>query len=193
MPNTAVDRAALEGVVDEVRELIEEVRRVSNNLAPSMLEDFGLCAALRGLCSDFRSESCSVIPVCDTCVDESKIPDIIRFTVYRVAQEAMNNIGKHSMATMASVDLRGENGGLRLLIEDNGAGFDINHVAASETNLNRGAGLRNMRDRVQVTGGEFSIRSEPGQGVAIESSWSADNLALLLGDETVLYGIDGNG
>lgn len=177
LQDPTINLAGFENVVEQIRELVEEIRRVSNNLAPSMLEDFGLCAALRGLCSDFRSESCNVIPDCDTCIDESQMPDIIRFTIYRVAQEALNNIARHSSATRAGVDLRVDNEGLRLLIEDNGDGFDLGGSSNVDADRPTGAGLRNMRDRVVVSGGEFSIKSAPGQGVAIQATWPASSLA----------------
>jgi signal transduction histidine kinase len=186
------DLSSLEAVVDQVRGLVDEIRRISNNLAPSMLEDFGLCAALRGLCSEFRSPGCDLHPACDACVDESWLPDVVRFSVYRVAQEALNNVAKHSSATEATVELRmNVDDGLRLYVRDNGEGFDLASVRESGTLPANGLGLRNMRERVMATGGEFSIETAPGQGVSIQAVWPPESLELL-GDESVLNGVNRN-
>jgi len=187
-----LDLALLEGVIDQTRSLVEEIRRISNNLAPSMLEDFGLCVALQGICSQFRAPGVELQPVCDACIDETALPDIVKFTVYRVVQEALNNIAKHASATKVEIGLKMEGGGLRLSVRDDGAGFDLATTRDSAEAHARGAGLRNMRERVMATGGEYSIESAPGQGVRILATWSRGSLDLLT-DETVLYGVDGDG
>jgi signal transduction histidine kinase len=187
-----LDLALLEGVIDQTKALVDEIRRISNNLAPSMLEDFGLCVALQGVCSEFRSPDCEVQPQCDACVDESELPDIVKFTVYRVVQEALNNIAKHSSASEVNVELGMADDGLRLSILDNGVGFDMTSVRDLEKESAGGAGLHNMRERVLATGGEYSIESAPGKGVRILATWSRGSLDLL-SDETVLYGVDRNG
>jgi signal transduction histidine kinase len=186
-----LDLALLEGVIDQTRSLVEEIRRISNNLAPSMLEDFGLCVALQDICSQFRAPGLEVEPACDTCIDETALPDIVKFTVYRVVQEALNNIAKHASATEVDVGLKMDDGGLRLSVRDNGAGFDLAGIREPADDHSRGAGLRNMRERVMATGGEYSIESAPGQGVRILATWSRGSLDLLT-DETVLYGVDGD-
>jgi signal transduction histidine kinase len=186
-----LDLDLLEGVIDQTRSLVEEIRRISNNLAPSMLEDFGLCVALQGVCSQFRAPGLELEPTCDACVDETALPDIVKFTVYRVVQEALNNIAKHASASEVDVELGMEDGGLRLSVRDNGDGFDLSSIRDSSDDRARGAGLRNMRERVMATGGEYSIESAPGQGVRILATWSRGSLDLL-SDETVLYGVDGN-
>jgi signal transduction histidine kinase len=185
------DVSSLEAVVDQVRGLVDEIRRISNNLAPSMLEDFGLCAALRGLCSEFQSPTFDLNPACDACVDESGLPDVVRFTVYRVAQEALHNIAKHSLATKAGVELRMTGDGLRLSIRDNGKGFDLGKFRQAGSPSATGSGLGNMRERVMATGGQFTIETAPGQGVAVQAEWPAETLDLL-GDESVLDRVDGD-
>jgi signal transduction histidine kinase len=181
----------LEAVIDQARTLIDEIRRISNNLAPSMLEDFGLCVALQGICAEIRASGRDLQPVCDVCIDESELPDIIKFTVYRVAQEALNNIAKHSSASDVKVELRLENGGLELSIRDDGVGFDPGSMREPDAGSSRGAGLRNMRERVMATGGEFLLESAPGRGVRVLATWSRGSLELL-SNESVLYGVDSN-
>ena len=187
-----LDLGLLESVIDQTRSLVEEIRRISNNLAPSTLEDFGLCVALQSICDQFRSPGVDLQPVCDACIDESTLPDIIRFTIYRVVQEALNNMAKHASATEARVELNMSGETLRLVVRDNGQGFDPVSVQDPADENSRGAGLRNMRERVLATGGEYTLESSPGEGVRILATWSQASLELLT-DETVLYGVDGNG
>ncbi len=186
-----LDLALLESVIEQTKGLVDEIRRISNNLAPSMLEDFGLCVALQGICSQFRSPDCHLQPVCDTCVDETALPDIVKFTVYRVVQEALNNIAKHASASEVRVELHMQDGALRLLIRDNGSGFNPAGVRDPDDDCAAGAGLRNMRERVMATGGEYSIESAPEKGARILATWSRESLELL-SDETVLNGVDGD-
>ena len=141
-----LDLALLESVIEQTKGLVDEIRRISNNLAPSMLEDFGLCVALQGICSQFRSPDCELQPMCDTCVDETALPDIVKFTVYRVVQEALNNIAKHASASEVRVELRMQDGALRLLIRDNGSGFNPAGVAEPDDDCAAGAGLRTATD-----------------------------------------------
>ena len=185
-----LDLDAFETVIDHIRDLVEEVRRISGNLTPSMLQDFGLCVALEWLCNEFRSDSCELQPQCNACADESDLPDIVKIGAYRVAQEALNNVSKHSSATEVTVSLSMVDGGLQLEIKDNGVGMDLSG-AADVSDGSGSLGMRNMRERVLATGGEFALGSAPGQGVTISATWSQDDLALL-SDESVLDGVHGH-
>lgn len=186
-----LDLALLESVIDQTKALVDEIRRISKNLAPSMLEDFGLCVALNGICNEFRSSDCDLRPSCETDINESELPDIVKFTVYRVVQEALNNIAKHAEANDVCVSLRFEGEALELSIQDDGVGFDLTDIREPRDDRSRGSGLRNMRERVMATGGEYSIESDPGRGVRIVATWSCESLELL-SDESVLYGVDSN-
>jgi len=84
--------------------------------------------------------------------------------LYRVIQEGLQNIAKHSGAKLASITLQGLSNGIRLLIEDKGVGFD-----PEEVRKKAGIGLSSMRERVQMLNGEISFASKPGQGTKIEA------------------------
>jgi signal transduction histidine kinase len=187
-----LDLSSLEEVIDQTKSLVDEVRRVSNNLAPSMLEDFGLCVALQAICSEFRSESCELRPTCEACVDEAELPDIVKFAVYRVVQEALNNISKHSRASHAQVIVKTVDGDLRLEVSDDGVGFDLAGEETLVDNSNVSFGLHSMRERILSAGGDFSINTAPQRGVIILATWSAEELDLLLSDETVLNSVHSN-
>ena len=168
----------LEGVIDQATALMDEIRRISNNLAPSMLDDFGLCVALQGICAEYRSDGGNLRPVCEARVEESDLPDIVKFTIYRVVQEALNNISKHSYADNARVCVSMTDGRLTLEISDDGVGFETANASHSESD--GGWGLNNMRERVLATNGEFAIESAPGEGVTIRATWTRANLDELL-------------
>ncbi len=186
----SLDLSSLEDVVEQTRSLLEEVRRISGNLAPSMLDDFGLCVALQSLCDEFRSDTCDFQPTCSTCLDEAYISHAVKIVVYRVVQEALNNISKHASATVAKVEVSASDGRLVLQVSDNGMGFEAADVSARDHG--HGSGLHNMRERVESSGGEFSIQMREGGGTIVRSSWSQADIDLL-SNETVLDGVNGNG
>jgi signal transduction histidine kinase len=183
----SLDLGLLEAVVGQTRSLLEEVRRISTNLAPSMLDDFGLCVALQALCDEFRSDTCDFQPTCSACVDESDMPNLVKIAVYRVAQEALNNISKHASATTVKVTVSTSDAGLCLEVSDNGVGLTPGMQASLEANP--GSGLQNMRERVESTNGEFSIDAAPGGGTVVRANWNQAALDLL-SDEAILDGIN---
>ena len=169
---------ALHPVVGQIRELVEEVRRISRNLSPATLQDFGLCAALDSLCRQVRSADVSIGYQCSTQVRSMQVPEAVEIAVYRVAQEALNNVSKHSEATNADVSLARVGNGLELLIDDDGIGFPAGSAADVPDGI-PGIGLRSMRERVETTGGQFSIDSEEGDGTAVRAFWPQSALELL--------------
>ena len=188
----SLDLAPLQSVVEMTRGLVDEIRRITSNLTPTMLNDFGLCVALEELCNEFQSGKCQFRPTCESCVDEVHLPDIVKLAVYRIAQEALGNISKHASATCARVRVGIMDGALRLEILDDGIGFDPDEIKVSTRGGLHGNGLGNMRERAVATHGDFGIESVPGEGVTIRATWSGEILERLLRDESVLDSIDGN-
>lgn len=164
-----VDLSDFEPVVDQVREAIEELRKVSRNLSPAMLSEFGICTAIDMLCNEFGAELANVEIICAACINEIALPESVKVAIYRVVQEGLNNIGKHANAKHVRVALVAEETGLSLEISDDGEGFDPTAVA--KRNERRGMGLASMRERVEYTGGRFSLRSGRHQGTTIRATW----------------------
>jgi signal transduction histidine kinase len=94
----------------------------------------------------------------------------LKIVIYRVTQEAMNNITKHSEADLVRLVLRKIDGRISAVVEDNGRGFDLEKVLRSES-TSRGMGLTNMRERIELSGGSFEIQSTKGKGTTIRASW----------------------
>lgn len=164
-----VDLSDFEPVVDQVREAIEELREVSRNLSPAMLSEFGICTAIDMLCNEFGAELPNVEVICAACINEIALPESVKVAIYRVVQEGLNNIGKHASANHVRVALQAEEAGLSLEISDDGQGFDLESVARRDGR--HGIGLTSMRERVEYTGGRFSVRSDKNQGTTIRATW----------------------
>ncbi len=170
-----LDLGVLDASVEEIKGLLEEVRRISSNLSPSMLEDFGLHVALDWLCKEFKIQNPGLSFDCSMQIDEGDTPELLKIAVYRVAQEALNNIAKHASATQVYAFLESNDRGVELVIRDNGVGID-----SAEANRGydgkAGLGLRSMRERVEATGGNFTLAAGKESGVEIRARWDAEHL-----------------
>jgi len=142
---------------------IHEVRRISRDLRPGALDDLGLGPALKALSEDFGRRT-GIVTEFDTVVFRNRLDDEAKIALYRVAQEALTNIERHSGATRVHIDLRGHASGGTLRISDNGCGID-----ASRAGAGGGLGLRNMQERVEQIDGRLAIRSTP-EGTEIEAT-----------------------
>lgn len=153
----------LKNVKFMIGEMDRDIHRICYELYPVVLEKLGLIAGLRSLCSDF-SEASGVT----TTFEHRDIPEYVAknasLCLYRVAQEALHNITKHSRAQSAQVSLIGTAEGLEITIVDSGVGFD---PFLSRTR--RGLGLVTIAERVQSVGGSCSIHSSPGLGTEVRA------------------------
>ncbi len=143
-------------------ELTEDVRRLSHRLHPATMEHVGLVAALKAYCTEFsKNKGISIqMSVPD---DLEPVPPDVALCLYRITQESLRNIGKHSGASEARVMLTATDDGLKLLISDTGAGFEVDQSEGS-----KGLGLISMQERVRLVGGTFLLKSRPGMGTELE-------------------------
>src|SRR3984893_10345801 len=157
--------ARLEETTGILDHLLGQVRQISLDLRPSMLDDLGLVPALRSLL-DQQGRRASVA----VCFSAENIPEKldpeIQTTCFRIAQEAITNALRHAGATRIDADLQCENGKLRLLISDNGTGFDVESAQAQTVGL----GLIGIQERAGLLGGRVKIISSPKKGTRIEVS-----------------------
>ncbi len=144
---------------------IGEVRRISRNLRPSELDDLGLAPALRSLCSEFGERTGMAVNLTINRLPQA-IPDDIELNLYRIIQEALGNIEKHSRATQVSLRLARQASKLCAAIADNGCGFDP-LAPRSRRHKTGGMGLVDMRERAALRGGHCQLRSTPGTGTEI--------------------------
>ena len=147
---------------EELARLSQDVHGLAYRLHPTVLEDLGLGDALRSECE--RVSRGQGLPV-DQHIDAlpAGITPAVTVCLFRVAQEALRNIVRHAGAHSARVSLAPKDGGLQLLVIDDGAGFEPKNGHSA------GLGIASMRERVREVGGKFSIRSEPGAGTTVQA------------------------
>jgi signal transduction histidine kinase len=155
----------LEESVETVDDLVEQIRNLSLDLRPSMLDDLGLVAALEWYCA--RQARRLAIPITFVATPFSSRPSLeIETTCFRVVQEALTNTAKHAQATQVWVNLQERDEMLLVTIRDNGIGFDVDAMRA-HTARGSGIGLRGMEERLWLVGGQLDITSTPGHGTEI--------------------------
>ncbi len=151
-----------------IDQVIENVRRLSRDLSPAILEDFGLSAALRWLVNNF-AKGYNIKVVMDMIDIDSLLPQDSHAAVYRTVQEALTNIGKHSQAKNVSIAITVVDSSVRFAIQDDGIGFD-ERLAASGSMKENGLGLATMKGRAQMAGGALSVRTIQARGTLITLS-----------------------
>jgi len=155
-------RAGIDAAKDMIDLTIEDIRRVCNALLPVALDEFGIVSTLRALCTDFASLA-GFKAVFDSQGSLERLDKKSQIYLYRIAQESLNNVVKHARATSVSMILRREGNLVTLEVTDNGKGFTFDPVCFAKRN-----GLQNMRERVHLLFGEFSVSSQPGEGTTIK-------------------------
>ena len=161
----------LEPIVSMIQESVKEIRRIQANLRPPMLDDLGILASLSWLFRDFQGTYPDIRVERAFQVEERDIPEELKMVIYRILQEALNNIGKHSGAERVSISLRKMENRIELGIRDNGRGFDP-QAALSKEQKEKGMGLSSMKERVESSSGFFAVESQKGEGTLIRASWA---------------------
>ena len=174
-----------ENEVDEAKELLHrltlmvgnaigELRQVTMNLRPAMLDDLGILATLSWFFREFETACRGMKVQKHFNIREDSIPASLRVTIFRIIQEATNNVVKHAHADCIRVGLEINGDTLHLSIEDNGDGFDPVRCSAS-------LGLLTMKERAEFSGGRYVMKSAAGLGTRIGVSWQLDKVRLASG------------
>jgi two-component system, NarL family, sensor histidine kinase UhpB len=155
---------ALGGQLEEVRQLVnqamEELLKLARQLRPSALDDHGLVPAIEGQVRRFAQQT-GVKASLETRGQPALLGPDQQIAVYRVAQEALSNVGQHADASSVNVELETSDDGVALTVRDDGRGFD------PADRRNGGLGLGGMAERARLVGGDLAIESQPGQGTAL--------------------------
>jgi signal transduction histidine kinase len=149
-----------------VEKSVEVVHRFARELRPPVLDDLGLIPALQSYLKSF-TERTGIIVRTTAFAGVEKLDNIKRTVLYRVAQEALTNVGQHSQATRVSVKITMLSEDVCMEISDNGKSFPVQKILRSKRN--RRLGLLGMRERVEMIGGRFTIESAPGKGTTIRA------------------------
>jgi len=165
----------LERLIHLAQENIREAKRVQKDLRPSVLDDLGIIAAVQALSREHRMRYPGIQLECTIHLREEDVPEHLKITIYRLLQEGLNNVAKHSGAPAACIRMTRLNDRIELEIEDRGRGFDFERYR-----LNRGAhammGITGMKERLRLSGGVFSLFTTPGEGTRIRASWPCSQL-----------------
>ncbi len=158
-----------EKILDYLRDAIKETRYISKQLRPSVLDDFGLIPAIKDSVNDFNQFYPDIQVIQHIAISEDAIPNDIKTVLYRIVQESLNNVGKHSRAAKVEIKLQGRKEFAHLQVIDNGRGFNVNDILQHRELLG-GYGLFSMKERVSICKGTVRIDSEPGKGTRIHIS-----------------------
>lgn len=154
-------KAPIEKSMETIRTAISEIRRISIALRPSILDDVGLAAAIKSLGSDFEQQT-----GIETQVHANNVGDLLddreKTSLYRIAQEGLANIAKHSNASRVEISLTNSSKGVQMIVEDNGTGLKFDQSKP------RGLGLRNMKERIASHSGKIRINNKASGGVKLE-------------------------
>lgn len=158
---------------DELQEIsvaisssLQDIRRISRNLRPTQLDRIGLTSSIDAMIRTVRETSNIEINSALYDVDGlfSKEREI---DIYRIIQEGLNNIIKHSGATEANITVQRHNGDIQILIQDNGSGFENSNFMDGGLSSRDGFGLRGLYERTEILGGNINVESTPGSGTGI--------------------------
>ena len=165
-----VTEESLSSVIPVIQEGIEECRRMQQDLRPSLIDDLGLLATLSWFCRRYQTIYSGIKVELEHTLEEREIADSLKIVIFRIVQEGMNNIAKHSKADHVRCSLRRNNDRIEFTLQDNGRGFDVDKALGSES-TRRGLGLTSMKERVELSGGSYDIKSVQGKGTIIRVSW----------------------
>ena len=155
-PDELLDRS-----VNNINAIIKEVRSLSRSLVPSSISDLGLVASLHDLLENIRAANVIDVEFYPSAEEEMALSPNSKLTLYRIAQEQINNIVRHSGAKQVYVELYPEEDVVEMVISDNGSGFDILTVKP-------GMGLKNIRSRAELLNGKAEIITSPGKGCKLK-------------------------
>ncbi len=179
---------SLKALVPMLQKASEEVRRIVMNLRPSILDNLGILATITWFCRQYKTIYSGIEIEKEINISEKDIPNALKTIIFRILQEAMNNIAKHSNADTIQICLEKTKNNIHLTIHDNGIGFDAN---AMDTNLKteNGFGLTSMKERAELSGGSFGINSLSNHGTTIKASWTLEAIRIFNGKDSINKGI----
>jgi signal transduction histidine kinase len=166
----AAEANLLEKTISMVQTTIEESRRISTNLRPAMLDDLGILATIDWLCGGFQEVYSGIRIKKEIHVQEDEVPEPLKIIIFRILQEVLNNIAKHSAADLVRLSLGKTGYNIKLCVEDNGQGFDLRQVL-SDKSYTIGIGLASMKERTDLSGGVLNIQAKRGEGTSIVALW----------------------
>ncbi|MBN2240719.1 MAG: PAS domain S-box protein [Dehalococcoidales bacterium] len=163
-----IQLAFLKAVKEQLNDGVQAVNRYAQDLRPSLIDDLGLMAALRSYAARAREYDDMIINL-GVYGKERRLPSEVEMLLYRVIQEALNNVWKHAEATQIQLDIHFEEKQVIVQIEDNGKGFDTTNIMDDVPQVGK-LGLIGMHERAKLLGGVLEFNSKPGKGTRVKFS-----------------------
>ena len=170
----ARNQRSLGKVLPMVKDTIEDVRRMSRNLRPSILDDLGILTTINWFCRNFGQVYPNIVVQKRMALIEKEIPEPLKIVIFRILQEAMNNAAKHSRAGQIEIVLCRKDGAIEFKIKDDGQGFDQKKFGKIDS-AQKGFGIASMKDRIELSGGIFRLKTAPGKGTAVSARWPEED------------------
>ncbi len=170
---TAEDHACSVELAEVTRNIamcIEENRRIQLALRPAILDKVGILSTLSWFSREYQKTYPHIPIRLQLSIEEEAVPDVLKIVIYRIAQEALNNIAKHSQAASADIRISHTGNGIEMTVRDDGRGFDAAAVLSKE-NHQPGIGLSSMKERAELSGGTFTMTSQIGRGTTLRVFW----------------------
>lgn len=165
--NTANISSQVGDIKDAAGDIIKEIRRVSFDLRPTVLSDYGLVAAIRNITSALDKLSSTDIEFCNSSNFDLRFEKKLETHIFRIVQEAINNALKYAKAKNIIVEISHDAQNLTLIVKDNGIGFNFEQVRREDYEKRKGHGLFNMKERSEFIQAQFNIATKPGKGTKI--------------------------
>jgi len=156
----------VKGIGDDIKKVLQGVRRFDRDLRPPILDDLGLMSTLRWMVGEFKEQR-GIEASIEVSGDERRLSAETELTIFRIVQEALRNVEKHAQASEVKVKVEFSEGTLKVSISDNGKGFDLSGSLAELPRSGK-LGLAGMEERTRLLGGELRMRSEKGRGTVVE-------------------------
>ena len=160
----------LDDIIPLIQATVDETRRIAMGLRPSTLDDIGISETIYWFCQQYESiyKNIRILKLIE--VEEDQIPETLKTVIFRVLQESLNNVAKHSGADRVQLSLQQQDKTVKLIVEDNGSGFDSEKPLPQNAS-GQGLGLASMRERIELSGGIFTLETAPEQATRICAVW----------------------
>jgi signal transduction histidine kinase len=161
---SAAGRQRLEHLQQRIEDALQGVRRFSRDLRPSVLDDLGLVPALQGLFSDLEESGVAV----ELCIsgDRHRLPLDVELALYRIVQEALNNVRRHAQASSVRIDVEFIDSRIKVSVRDDGRGFELSGSPGDFAYAGK-FGLLGIQERVQLLHGHFQVQAGKGKGTTV--------------------------
>ena len=164
----------LEQFIPTLQYAIDETRIIYMGLRPKLLDDFGVIAAVYWYCQELMKLYPGLHIEPEIRTEEADIPEHLKIAIFRLCQEAINNVAKHARAEWADLVLTSHDQTIELSITDDGIGCDPDNIC--QAGFTGAYGLTGMRERVENTGGTLTVESSPGRGTTVKAVWAVNEI-----------------